>query len=104
MNENLKYISAPPRSNSVLNSPYAKNRFCLKDSILGGKAGMCMDHDPKGCALSYFKVGMLRALSGVLFNIALDAFRHATLGCLSDVYSLYQGDGSFYGCCLVRFK
>ena len=37
------------------------------------------------------------ALSGVLLNIALNAFRHATLGCLLDVYS-------FYACCMVRFK
>ena len=33
-------------------------------------------------AFHAFQLGMPRGLSDVLFNIALNAFRHATLGCL----------------------
>ena len=36
---------------------------------------------------------MLRPLSGVTFNIALNAFRHATLGCLFDHQNV---DGLFF--------
>ena len=40
----------------------------------------------------------------VMMNIALNAFRHIISRNLSDVYSPYQGGGSFYGCCMERFS